>query len=391
MFALALALRLIVWKMLGGPIIRGDARSYLNWAEGMAGGDFAGFRDYPLHQLYPLLIAPGFLMKAPLGPYLFVLQLALSMGTVALLYDAARQFTFFPAAIAAAAVAAAWPSFLLWFPYILSETSFFFFLSLFLACLTRLLARPEERRAAPVIRLLLSAALLLIARPVSIAVLAVGIPAAAYAVVAARFGRRRAGVITWAALAGALVALVVFFSMDTPLRRGVLRNPTVAQSLWLSTRLSSSSLTEWLPISAESREISDRFSSHLELAWDYKVHQAGDFIRVRPGRYVVLAARRFASYWLPGLFSDGWSAKHRIFDMLLISVLMLGTVLSLVRHRGLTPLVLFLAALSLGILTSFSQIDSDGRYRVPAELVCILLAADGYVGLVGRGEPPEGS
>src|SRR5207245_8471462 len=129
---------------------------------------------------------------------------------------------------------------------------------------------------------------------------------------------------------------------------------------------------------AESRAMNDRFPGNFDALWDYKAREAGDFIRAHPGTYALLAARRFASYWLPAVFSDGWSVSHRLFDLLLSLGLFAGVALSLYGRRDVSRWTLFAAALGLGILTSFSQIDTDGRYRVPAELICLLLAMDGY-------------
>lgn len=376
----AVTFRAIVWQLFEGPIIRGDARSYMAWAQAIAAGDLSGFSDYPLHQLYPVLIAPAFVAGLPVAAYLFVLQTALSLATVSLVYRAARHFTDFTAACAAASLAAGYPSLLFWYPYILSETAFFFFVALFTAALISVLRQTTGPSARSLILLAVAAVLLLFARPASIAVLAAGLPAALYVFLLPRLGRHRARRTVFAMVVTGVALLVVFFSLDTPQRRAVLRNPTIAQSFWLSTKLSSSSLSEWLPIAAESQAISERFTGRLEEAWDLKVQQASAFVRENPGDYLMLALRRCFSFWMLGAFSDGWSTKHRAFDVVLILGLFLGAFLSLMRNRDLIRVVLLAICLSLGFLTSFSQIDSDGRYRAPAELGLILLAADGFIG-----------
>jgi len=381
----ALLLRVIAWKVLAGPVIKGDAAAYLDWAQRLAVGDLSGFRDYPLHQLYPMLIAPAFRLGIPLAQYLFVLHLAMSVATVYLLYYACLQFASPRVAIAAAAIAAVYPSLLLWSAYVLSETPFFFFLSLFLASLARVLSRPEVRRPRSLVPLGISALLLLFARPVSVPVLGAGAVAVAYVLLRGAFGARRARRFTLAGIVVLLALMTALFATVTPLRQAVLRYPTVAQSLWLSTRYSSSSLAEWQPIATENQALFDRFEGDLTAYYDFKVGEAVDFIRTRPGTYALLAGRRFTSFWLPALFSEGWSASHRLFDLVLALALYAGTVASLYGRRDLVRWTLFGAAMTLGILTSFSQIDTDGRYRVPAELTLVLLAADGYARLLVAG------
>lgn len=381
--AVALAVRLLVWRAMGGPVIRGDGPAYIEWAQWLAAGDFSGFRDYPLHQLYPLLIAPAYAAHIPVTPYLLVLHMALSLGTVAFMYDATRQFASPRVALTVAATIAIYPALLFWSPYVLSETPFFFFLAVFLASLTRLLVRPDiRRRAGPLALFAAASALLLFTRPVSIALLAVSVAAVAYLRLCDSLGILRARRV---AITGILVVMsmtTAFFSFDSSLRAVVLRYPTVAQSLWLSTRYSSSSLSEWLPIAEQNRALSDRFAGDFESLWDYKVRDAIDTIRADPAGYALLAVRRFTSYWLPALFADGWSRSHLLFDMVLAVGLYCGVMASLYRRRDLTRWTLFASALALGILASFSQIDTDGRYRVPAELALLPLAADGYLRLL---------
>ena len=73
---------------------------------------------------------------------------------------------------------------------------------------------------------------------------------------------------------------------------------------------------------------------------------------------------------------------HRV-DAALSLALTAGAVAVLFCAEGRRgPVVTLLAvALSLAVLSSFSQIDSDGRYRLPAELVLLVVVPLAY----GRG------
>lgn len=382
---IAIALRALVWKAMGGPLVRGDGASYVEWAQRLAAGDATGFQDYPLHQLYPLLLAPAYRFGLPFGLYTLVLHLALSLGTIACLYYVARRFASRRAALLAAAIAACYPGLLLWFPFVLSETPFFFFFSIFLASLTNLASSSTaRRRARPIALFWVTSCLMLFARPVSVAALAVGIPVVAGAHLSDAFGPRRGRSIVAAGVAVVLIAAIGFFSVDTPLRAAVLRYPTVAQSLWLSTRFSASSTAEFTTVVREQQLISDRFGGNVVQFYEFKVRDATAFIGAHPVTYVGLAARRFTSYWFPSFFSDGWSTSHRIFDLLGSAALYIFTVVGLYGRRERVPWTLLAVALALGLLTSFSQIDTDGRYRVPAELALIPLAADGLTRSLAR-------
>jgi hypothetical protein len=374
---LALVLRLGIWRAMGGPVVRGDGPSYLDWAERFARGDLSGFSDYPLHQLYPVLIAPAYVLRLSLEGYLLLLHMALSVGTVYLLYDAARQISSRRIALIVGAVAAGYPSLLLWSPFVLSETPFFFFESFFLSALLRLLAPLGRHGRVGVARFAVAALLLLFARPVSVALIAVALAAIAYRSLTERLGRLGGGRAWLALIASALIVFVGFLAIPTPARAAVLRYPTIAQSLWLSTKYASTSVREWQPVADLNRAFAERFAGDFRALYDAKLAEALEFIRTQPLTYIGMAVRRFVAYWLPALFADGWSNSHRLLDLVLVAGIYTGAALSLVRRVDLPRWTLLASALALGLLTSFSQIDTDGRYRVPAELILLLLAVDG--------------
>jgi hypothetical protein len=375
----ALIVRLLAWKVLHGPRIIGDAHSYILWARHIAAGDLSGFRDYPLHQLYPTLLAPAFLVGIPIALYSLVLHLALSLGTVALIYHACLRFSTPAIAAASAAVAAVYPALLFWFVYVLTETPFVFFLAVFLAMVVRLICRKQQEPAGgSVVAFAVACVLLLLARPVSVAAFPVGAVVILYDSLQRGSSRRRAATITALAVACVLVVALAFFSVDSPMRRRVLRIPTVAQSLWLTTKLSSSSITEATRMSAEHRAIGERFKTNPAAGWDFRVQQATDYIRAHPARWLGAAARRFTSYWLPAFFQDGWSPEHRLFDGVVSIALLAGAAIAIATRRDLVHVAIGAIALSFALLSTFSQIDPDARYRVPAELALLLVAPEGY-------------
>jgi hypothetical protein len=378
----AFVVRVGVWTWVRGPIIRGDGAAYLEWAQRLAVRDLSGFKDYPLHQLYPMLIAPAYATGVPLGPYLFVLQIGLSIGTVVCLYYAARAFTSERVALFVAIAVAGYPALLFWFPYVLSETPFFFFLAFFLAALTPVLT-DRATRLGPLALLAIASVLLLFARPVSIGILGVSAVAVSYVVLSRALGLRRARVVTATVILVFVATATAVLATDTPLRSALLRYPTVAQSLWLSTRLSSNSMAENAAVmSNENQTLNERFGDDQDALWSYKVREATDFISAHPGTYAAMALRRFTSYWMPALFAESWSRPHRVFDVVSMLVLLIGAFLSLYGRRDLARWTLVSAALGLGVLTGLSQIDTDGRYRMPAEIIVLLLAVDGYARIV---------
>lgn len=376
--ALALLARIGVWLLLDGPVIRGDGPAYVEWARALADRNFSGFADYPLHQLYPMLIAPAFAAGIPLAPYLLALHFALSLATVLFLYAAVRQFAGELAAGLVGLIAAVYPALLLWFPYVLSETPFFFFVALYVWLLARILSSGSNRTPQSFLILGAAGTLMLLTRPVSLAILASSGLALALVLLTGSIGASRARLVTLVTVVALVSTATAVLVISEPLRGTLLRNPTVAQSLWLSTRYSSSSFRNWQPIAEQNRTLAERFAGRPDDLWDYKVTEAMIFVRTEPAAYIGLAVQRFTSFWFPAIFADGWSRSHRAFDLLLSLALYAGVVVSLFGRAGPVRWTLASMALALGLLSSLSQIDTDGRYRVPAEVILLPLVADGY-------------
>jgi hypothetical protein len=150
----------------------------------------------------------------------------------------------------------------------------------------------------------------------------------------------------------------------------------VAQSLWLSTRVSTNNIDEILTM--QDPGLPPDTPEH-ELI-EYKVAHATRFIADHPWQYLAMAAKRFVAFWYPWLFAR-WSLAHNLIDAVLSLALTLGALALLIRGSGHTRrmgAIPIAFALSLALLTAFSQIDSDGRYRLPSELLLLVVAPYGW-------------
>jgi len=123
----------------------------------------------------------------------------------------------------------------------------------------------------------------------------------------------------------------------------------------------------------------------IEDVWMYKSDFALNFIRTQPLEYLWMAARRFVNYWYPWLHLAQWSLRHRAFDALLSLGLTLMVIVGLraAEDKKIATLMVGMA-LTLGLVTALSQIDSDGRYRLPAEILLIPVASIGVIYCVQR-------
>lgn len=78
----AVVVRVGWWVWSDGPRYGGDSRQYLTWAAMLAGGDLSVARDWLFHLVYPLTLAPMYLLRLPEGPYVFALHMLASVGSV---------------------------------------------------------------------------------------------------------------------------------------------------------------------------------------------------------------------------------------------------------------------------------------------------------------------
>jgi hypothetical protein len=186
------------------------------------------------------------------------------------------------------------------------------------------------------------------------------------------------------------VICLTFILYRPQIRNRVLNIPTIYQSLWLSTRVTNNNIDHLEMMMAPPPEVTKR---GYDFVRQYKIDYAVSFIMQHPFRYLSMAAERFISFWYPWLFAR-WSKLHIFLDAFLSISLTLLAVFAL-RNKDcpLSPKLFLLgSALTLALLTSFSQIDSDGRYRLPAELLLMPLMTLGiptvlsYVGITGKGK-----
>lgn len=378
----ALLIRYAAWLRLGGPIHGEDSRTYLAFAAAIARGDFSDIARLPFYVLYPLALAPAYALSLPESTYILWLHLGASTLTVLLLYRTGTSLVSRPVGLLAAGAAAIYPPFLLWLPYILTETLFLLCLAAYAYAYLRVLDRP---RPAIVACYVIACGLFIASRPSATPCVFFS-----WIVMAAYFATRRwglaRGVVTVGAVATVLVAAgVVVVGSSERVRGRLLSMPTIGQTLWASTQYSTGNLLELRRIEQLDQEIHTRFrgddAERREYA--YKVREARQFITSHPAQYLGIAARKLVAFWFPWAFADTWSPSHRAVDAAVSIVLAIGFLLSLTtrsvegwRWAGLTAM-----AAAFALLSAFGQIDPDGRYRLPAELIVLVLASSGYSSL----------
>ncbi|HEY9634163.1 MAG TPA: hypothetical protein V6D14_12185 [Coleofasciculaceae cyanobacterium] len=377
--------RLGYWLRVGQPIYAGDSQGYILWAKLLAQGNTSGFEQFPLHQLYSLVLTPIYSLGIPEGEYIKYLHIFASTATVGLMYLAGRLLVSPGYGLLVGALTALYPKFIFWLPYVLTETGFLFCLSMFLAIFIAFLKRPNLWRFLAYLGMSI---LLFFSRPVSLPILLISTTILGALFLARHWGLRKMMIICASFWFSLVTTVCIAFATNTELQTRILKLPTFTQSLWLSTKLSSNSMEETLSVLKDEQQRVENLVKGLPpgTEWTYKATEATRFITRHPLAYLGMAARRFISFWYPWIFSDSWSLAHRIFDACVSLLLSMGTVALLFHRNSRTPEIisLTLMALSLAILTSFSQIDTDGRYRLPAELILLLISPISGVRLIER-------
>lgn len=369
---LAAVVRLIYWRTVHGPLYGADSRQFIRWSSLLAQGDFREPMLYPLHQMYSLFLVPMHLFGTSVPVYVLGLHLILSLVTVWCVMLSARLLVSQTYAIVVGVLAGVNPDVVFWTPYILTETQFLCALAVFLWVFLLLLGQPTGGR---LVAYASTAIFLLLSRPVAFPIVAISLAVVFYRIARPRAGGMEAVTVCTAAAVLAIGGMAVALAVPS-VRTAIFRNGTVVQSLWLSTRVSSNNIDEILTMQ-EAPPIAGASDDDM---WAFKLAYAKEFIADHPLLYLGMGVKRFFSFWFPWLFAR-WSLPHRILDAALSLGVTLGALFSCIPHIRNRPMFLTVAAfaLSLGLLTAFSQIDSDGRYRLPAEFLLLTLAPAGWI------------
>jgi hypothetical protein len=384
----ALLIRSLAWHQLHGPIMAGDASFYLQLAAEIAGGRLSGLSQWPFHGLYAFALAPAYLLKIPLPIYLAVLHVALSTVTVLILMRTATLLVSPRYAMLVGAAAALNPFFLQWLPYVLTETFFFCVFAVYAYVVVLVLARPSWSHAA---MYLAATAVAVLSRPVAFPVAAVTgcIIALAWVdrAVVHRTPNRRIAVLAVVTVLLLSAGAAMFVAVQPRL----MTLPTVVQGLWAGTVLRVGNMADVRAFGARDEQLDARFVGQLHERDRYKIAEALTYIRTNPARYLANAGVKVFAFFFPWVFAAAWSPPHRVVDAVFSIFLVAGGLLALraIRISRLYSVTLLSMALTLALLSAFSLMDPDGRYRVPAEVLLLLIAPAGWLELCSRGQPRQ--
>ncbi len=297
----------------------------------------------------------------------------LSLLTVWVLYLFAKKWASSQYALIVAGVAAVYPSILFWFPFVLSDTTFIFFLSLFLLSLI-------QRRAWFIV---LCSGVLLACRPHAIALVG---SAGFYFLFRWILNQRgpRALVVTIVLL----ISSVGLTFQLTNLSQKLLKSVLFVQPLWFSTQRATNIdqmnkvHLEEARISKLSAQSNGKFSD-----FDFKAAIATNYISNYPIKYLLMAIERFFCFWFPWAFATHWSFLHRLSEVFQSFLLITGYFLAYRHsdfHKRKNLNLLGCLLLGLSLLVMFTVADTDVRYRLPAEVILLLAAPWGWSRLLAR-------
>lgn len=370
--SVAAIVRLLYWIM-SPAATAGDSQLFLDVAQSILYGEFSTLFEWPFHIVYSLFLVPGYFFLDGLTWYIPLLHILLSSGSVVMVYLVSREMSSnYRVHVLAAIAAIFYPHLLFWMKFILTEIVFIPGLVAILYLTIKILKQPTYKL---LVGWVLFAVFLIFTRPVALPLLLLlGI------VLLAIFLRKELPQpnlwipITSAIIFAAVVLGAKLISVPS-VRQKLLNLPTVVQSLWLSTHVVSGTFEEYekanLPVEAVNLNLAEQKA--------YKVNVALEFIRTRPLQYILMAIKRFFSFYYPWVYPQ-WSIWHRVLDATISLAFTLAVVVNIryAEKKSLTFLLLG-CVLALGITTAFTQIDTDGRYRLPAEIILIPVFAEGYV------------
>lgn len=338
----------------------GDSGFYTRLATEIAGGDFQSLREWPLHWLYSGCLSVGYII---IPHHFLIFVRVFNIFVISLIpllfYKISNLVTELDkASFVISLPIIFYPNFNFWSRYILTDI---FFLAVLLLHVFAILRFLKEQGVRTLLGLILSFLALLFSRPNSLPALLIS----AGFIFFCQWGKKAMILFTLAIVLCTTLVLVIPSS-----RAKILSLPTVYQSLWLSTRISSTTASEQVKRAKFQEEIPTGMSEV-----EFKLNYFKDFIIHRPAEYVKMCLKRFVAYWYPWIWGE-WSIYHKILDGL-ISLLLTVIALCALLNKKMSNYKYYFLALALGfsLLSVFGQIDSDGRYRLPGELSLLLLIA----------------
>lgn len=390
--------------------LKGDAAEYhqlaVSLSEGrgftLGGGEPTAKRP----PLYPLLLAGIYRVFGPLPEAGRVLQIVLGVGLTALTFALARRLFPGRTALLAAAVAACNPFLIFISAYLLTE-NLYMCLTLSVMLMTVGVLDSPPRRRAVYAAAGLAAGLAMLARPTALLFVAA---TGAIILIWARGPRTRrlagaalfaavaaAAVVVWSARNRAAMGETVLFTThgghtfyqgnnDLVYREPGYRGGVAPEEL----------LPGWERIREAGEVRGDRLAREMGLR----------YMREHPGRFVELAASRFARTWrfrsdvgLSGVKSGWWWDKNRflgglastldvgfLFSAVTIPLFVIGVAATARRARLMTPLYALILAQTATGMIFFGSL----RMRIPAEPAIAIFAAAGIVALFDLARRPGG-
>lgn len=368
--ALAVVVRSIYW-IIAPEAKAGDSHAYLHLAQAIIDGEIAEVLTFPFHIIYSLLLVPGLIFHDGLLWYIPLLHISLSTISVVFLFLISREISRDNRVhLITAFTGVFYPYLLHWMTYILSEVAF---VSVLLIVVYLTLKILQGCRKHIWFLWLVFLVVLLFTRPVAFLVLIVS-----GVFVFANWVRKKFPTRWQWITSGFLFAVIVISVMVLSIpfvNQWVFDLHIVAESLWLSTRVESGTFEAYRNAELPP-EASGLSASELR---EYKKNMSITFIKNQPFSYILMAIQRFFNYFYPWVHPQ-WSVKHRLFDAVLSLWFTIAAFASL-KAPVKKNFVLFLFAnvLALGVTTAFSQIDTDGRFRLPAEVLLIPSSCVGTV------------
>jgi len=380
---LSVAVRLSFLSVFGIKL-GGDSGEYIQWSCAFAKGDLSPLRQYPFHQIYSIVLAPMHWLPMSMTFYVSILHVILSSVTVLLIYLIAKRLVSKNYGFLIGAFAIFYPSFLFWLPYVLTETFFLFVMSFQIFILFVVL---NEINVKNVCFFLISCILIFFTRPTGLPIIIVSIFMIMIKILKEKFGCFKSYVIASSLVMFFIVGSVGILYRNNSIRNKLIGIPTVSQSLWLSVNLVTNDMKETKNVWRKDKEIVKKYNSEGYSPKEIRQKKSLDalnFINKHPIDYLKRVFKRFFAFWFPWIFASTWSKSHIIVDFIISITLTLGTLFMLFDEKmwKLETFALVFMALGLSVLTAFSQIDTDGRYRLPAELLLLIIAPYGWIYLI---------
>mgnify|MGYP000389056762 CR=1 FL=1 len=362
-------LRTACWFYIS-PQLLGDHNDYSQLSIYITQGKWdAYFSNGRFYQpVYVLLLTPIYLLNLSQELYIFFLHHFLSLTTIYIIYLIGKRIFGVYFGLISAFLISINVMMIFWFPWVMSDIAFHFFVALYALMSTNLY---KSQIKVNYILFFVSGFLVTLTRPEGIFIFLSGILILIFIYLIKKLSIRNAiflivGIIFF--LSSLLLTTLVYHKKT---QETFLSQFHVSLAIYVSSKISSNSVEEqnqlyggMIQEDLRNARVKPDFVND-----NYSLSMIGlKFIKENPLTWASMYASRFNANLFPSIYTPNWSLEHRIYNFSMAFILIFGGIMATLFSDSRRFLAATLVIFAFTLALSMTLFQRDMEYRVPLSI-----------------------